>query len=145
MKITIIILLIVFSFSNTVHSLSLPQQDSLPAWKEFKKMDKAELLDLYKDDEEAIQIITDKKKSLYKKAITQGSLAILFGLGAWFFSTLGGGGMASVVSLFGTITLGLAAFFYGIAAIVFLVLAFSKSKKRMYKRLKSREQTSAKN
>jgi hypothetical protein len=138
MKSSILLFFILSYFNGNTH-VSNQHIDSLPEWKVFKKMNKEDLLELYKDDTGAIKVINGSKKSFRRGAAISGGLAVLFGIGTWYFSTTGGVEWASLISLFGTITFGLAAFGLAFAAIFFLIMSYTGSKRRMYKQLKKKQ------
>jgi flagellar basal body-associated protein FliL len=144
MKITIIILFILFSCSIEAYSFAFSQKDSLPAWKEFKRMKKSELVNYFRNDSIALKIITagsKKEKSLLFSGI--GFIAVATGvfiLGDLI--TISGPALSS---LFIMILLGILFLTLIVSGLTLIIFFFAGKKKYTYNRLKKYYQNNQSN
>jgi hypothetical protein len=131
------IFLLLFISASFSTNAAIPDfsKDSLPPWKEFRKLSKTELLELYKDDAGAVNIIKNSGKKEKKVLFTAGGLAVLGGLIFILLDTItiGESGLAYLF----VILLQAAVFLtVGIIILTILVGYFAGKKRRRYNQLK---------
>ena len=135
MRIIYLFFFILSSFYGNAASPDL-KLDSLPSWKQFRKLNKKQLLEQYKNDAAAIDIIKGSSKKEIGLLFGAGGFAVismlLFILGDVI--TLTGGALAD---LFILILLGILFLTAGAIAITFLILYFTGKKRRLFNRLTS--------
>jgi hypothetical protein len=131
------IFLLLFISASFITKAATPlfSKDSLPPWKQFKKLSKTELLELYRDDAGAVNIIKYQGKREKGLLFVAGGLAVfsvlLFILGD--IITIGG---PALISLFGYLLLGILFLTASTVALTILITYFTGKKRRRYHQLK---------
>lgn len=133
-----IIYLFVFAFIAFEVNAASPhsQLDSLPSWKQFRKMKKTELIELYKKDAVAVDIIMKSGKRENRLLLVAGGLSI-FSILIFVLADTATFSGAALSNLFFILLLGIIFITAAALALTLIIKYFTGKKRRLYKQLKT--------
>lgn len=130
----LLVFVLITSYGNAASPHS--PTDSLPPWKQFRKMNKVQLLELYKNDAVAADIIKKSGKQERGALFIAGGLSVFSVLLFFFADTASFGGNA-LSALFIILLLGILFLTAGSVALTLIVKYFTGKKLRLYKQLQT--------